>query len=513
MSSMRRFTRREFIKAAGGFVSAAAIAPALLRGSEALGDRRFNILFLMTDQHNHSVLGCAGNPIVKTPNLDKLAGRGARFTNAVCATPFCSPTRASFITGLWPHTHGVVANVDGTKPGLTDDVTATEQILFDKGYETFQMGKWHLGDTADLRCYRKEQERLSQEAYREYLKGLSRDKWDKPREGEVQEDDVCLTPEMAEIHNTWKDEKRRSAQNLSTIGRSLRPPEYSYESWLADRCTELIRKYRDENFMITWSVSPPHALWIVPDPYYSMYDPEKMPLPPSWKDHPEAYQDSQAARMGRLMGEKRLREWLRCYYGQVTMMDWCMGRILDALDKEGLERDTLVVFTSDHGDMQAAHGMIGKSLPGHYEEIVRVPLIIRYPRAIKPGTVINTHASSVDMMPTLLDFAGLPIPKDVQGVSLKSLVEGKASEDDRPAFCERGKGGQSYGRMIRTREWKYAVFSGGRRELFALKEDPHEMNNLAEDSSHRAVLAKLHKQLRRHMKETSDPALEALPKD
>jgi len=507
-----RSTRREFIKTAGGFVSAVALAPELLRVAEAAEKDRFNILFLMTDQQNHYVMGCSGNPVVKTPTLDKLAGEGARFTNAICATPFCSPTRASWVTGLWPHSHGIVFNVNDEKKGLHDKDTLTEQILFDKGYETFQMGKWHLGETARLRCYRKEQETLSPTAYNRFLKSTPRDKWHRPREGEVEIEEVCYTPEMAEFHNVWKDEKRRSPQDLSMIGRFLRPPEYNYESWLADRCVDLIRKYRDGNFMITWSVSPPHAHWIVPDPYYSMYDPENVPFPSNWTHRPEAYQGTQPARMGKLMGEKRVREFLRCYYGQVTMMDWCMGRILDALSKEGLEQNTLVIFTSDHGDMQGAHGMIGKSVPAYYEEIVRVPLIIRYPRSIKAGTIINTHAHSVDIMPTLLDYAGLPIPEEVQGVSLRPLLDGKASDDDRPGFCERGKLWPRASRMIRTRRRKYAVHGNKRRELFDLENDPHEVKNLSGSSTHQSRVADLHKKLRRHMKETTDPVLDKFPK-
>lgn len=353
---------------------------------------------------------------------------------------------------------------------------------------------------------------LSQESYNRWAKDLPRDKWHKAREGDVQIGEVCFTPEMAEFHKVWTDDPRRSAQNLSTIGRFLRPPEYNYESWLTDRCTELIKKHRDDNFMITWSVSPPHALWIVPDPYYSMYDPAKMPLPESFNDHPAAYQDTQPGRMGKLMGERLLREYLRCYYGQVTMMDALMGRILDTLKAEGLEKDTLVVFLSDHGDMQAAHGMPCKSLPAYYDDTVRVPMLMRYPGHIKPGTVVRSHANSVDVMPTLLDFAGLPIPKGVQGVSLKPLVEGKASDDDRPGFCERGLDSRGVSRMIRTKEWKYTVFGSERRELFDLRKDPHEITNLADDPARKGTLAELHKRLREQMEKTDDPALDTLPK-
>lgn len=509
---MTRITRREFIKAAGGFVSAATIAPGLLSRSGAAEPRKLNVLLLMTDQHNHGVLGCAGNPVVKTPNLDKLAAGGARFTNAVCATPFCSPTRASLITGLWPHTHGIQRNVQAKGAGLTDSALCTEQLLFDKGYQTAQMGKWHLGDTANLRCYKSEGQAYTEGTYREFLKGVSRDKWHKPREGETQIGDVCYTPEMAKFHAIWTQETKRSGQDLSTIGRSLVPPEYQYESWLADCCVDLIKKYRDDNFMITWSVSPPHAFWIVPDPYYSMYDPAKIPLSPSFGDHPPAYADSEPTRMAKGMGTLGLRERQRCYYAQVTMMDALMGRILDALKAQGLEKDTLVVFTSDHGDMQTAHGMTDKSIPGFYDEILRVPLIARHPTHIKPGKVIDTHANSVDLMPTLLDFTGLPIPKAVQGVSLRPLLEGKAADDDRPAFCERTQNPVSYCRMIRTRNWKYSVFAEGRRELFDLKNDPYEITNLADDEARKAIVQELHKRLRQQMEKTADPVLERLPK-
>ena len=510
---MSRYTRRDFIKLAGGFVSAATLTPGLLNAVEAQENRRFNVLFLMTDQHHHGVMGCAGNPVVKTPNLDRLASEGARFTNAVCSTPFCSPTRASLLTGLWPHTHGVVQNVDGIeRRGLDDKAVATEQILFDTGYKTYQMGKWHLGDISAMRCYSKDKEdTLSEQAYKAFVKDAPRDKWPKPRDGEVQIDDIAYAPDMAKFHNFWKDETKRTPQDLSIIGRQLIPAEYTYESWLTDKCTDLIKKHKNDNFMITWSVGPPHAYWVVPDPFYSMYDPDKMPLSPSWNDQPKAYQESQPARLGKFMGEKGVRETLRCYYGQVSMVDWCIGRILSSLDEHDLAKDTLVVFLSDHGDMQSAHHMVDKAMPGYYEDIVRVPMLVRYPKTIKQGKIINTHAGSVDIMPTLLDYAGQPVPEGVQGVSLRPLLEGKASDDDRPAFCERGLDTPSASRMIRTRRWKYAIFGKQRRELFDLQNDPYEMTNLADDSSYSGVMAKLHKQLLLHMETTGDPALQVIP--
>lgn len=506
-------TRRDFIKAAGGFVSATALSPSLVSDAFAAGDKPLNILFLQTDQHCQSVMGCYGNSYVQTPNLDKLAAEGARFTDSLCVTPFCSPTRASFITGQWPHTHGVVRNVDGRKvKGLDDNVVATEQLLFDQGYRTFQMGKWHLGDIDDLRCYRRELDALSLDSFRQALKVLPDKEYHKPRAGETKIGGVAYTPEMLEIHNRWAEEENRAEQDLTVIGRSLLPPEYNYESWLADRCIDLLRKYREQNFMITWSVSPPHAPWMVPDPFYSMYDPDKIKLPDNWSEIPEAYKDSSAGHFSAEMGEKRIREMLRCYYGQVSMMDWCIGRILQGLKRHGLEENTLVVYTSDHGDMNGGHGMICKSLPGYYEEIVHTPLIIRYPGRIKPGRVVRTHAHSVDFMPTFLDYAGVKPPKECQGVSLRPLIEGRTKDDDRPGFCERGLGRENTGwsRMVRTKEWKYACFAGGRRELFNLAKDPGELTNLATEGSAAADLKAMHKRLVAQAEKSKDPALDQL---
>ncbi len=504
-----KFTRRDFMKTAGGFVAASALANSLPGLAEAKA-KGMNILFLMADQHNHSVLGCAGNPLVKTPNLDKLASQGARFTQAVCATPFCSPTRASLITGLWPHTHGIVQNVDGTRPGLDDKTIATEQILFDKAYYTAQMGKWHLGDITSLRCYKDGQSGQLKDEYKDYLSAVTRDDWPKPRDSEVKVGDLAMLPEMVAVRD--KDVAAKAGPEETTrIGRQLIPAEHTYESWLTDRCIEMIKKHKNERFMITWSVSPPHAPWIAPEPFYSMYDPAKMPLPKSWNHCPPEYAKSRAKQMGDNMGEKLVREQMRCYYAQVTMVDSFVGRILKALKDQGLEENTLVVYVSDHGDMQAAHGMVGKSVNCYFEEIVRVPLMIRYPGKIKPGTVVNGHANSVDIMPTLLEYAGVPSPKGAQGKSLKPLIDGKVKAGERLGFCERGARAE-YGRMVRSTDWKYCVYADGRQELFDMNKDPDEMHNLAFDPAHKATVAKMRGHLKAHMKETSDPALNMIPK-
>jgi len=554
MSQARRVPRLQSLR----FVlSAAVLWPVALAHAECQTRpaRPPNVLLIMTDQQYAGVLGCAGNPLVKTPSLARLAAQGARITQAVCATPFCTPTRASIRTGQWPHTHGLTYNVapDQRKErpnarrgedrparadraarrtrrerpqqaglstadrsgGLSDDQVILDNLLFDRGYRLNHLGKWHLGDLADLRCFRdKAGQDPDRVAYAKWLaqqgEGLvSRE----ARPGETFVDEaggVFVSAAIARTRSAIGEDAEEGAKEARAIGRSALAPQAQFETWLADQAIAWIEKNAARPFMLTFSVSPPHAPWIAPDPYYSMYDPVRMVLPDSFRDRPAVYRTAQAARMGAAAGEAGLREQLRCYYAQVTMMDEQIGRILDKLRELGLERDTLVIFTSDHGDMQGAHGMMGKSVHAFYEEDVRVPLIFRYPPTIKAGRVIDMTVNSVDLMPTVLEYAGLPIPPGVQGRSVRSILDGAAKPDDRPGFCERGLRGGVTCRMIRTAEWKYNVYPGGRRELFHLADDPGEMRNLANDPRWRSQRDDLERQLRDHMRVTKDPALDDL---
>jgi arylsulfatase A-like enzyme len=195
--------RREFLRVAsvGCFSSlAGSVGP----GRASVGRQRLNVLFLQMDQHHHSIMGCAGNPVVKTPNLDRLAREGVRFTNAVCATPYCSPTRAALITGKWPHTTGIVNNCKAGTPAITSDDETVEGMLFDRGYVTEHIGKWHLGDKNDLDCYKKSLSiRQRSAAQKDMLKAIGF-KPAPPRDGEkfIQKAGVYAT---AHNHRAWQN--------------------------------------------------------------------------------------------------------------------------------------------------------------------------------------------------------------------------------------------------------------------------------------------------------------------
>jgi arylsulfatase A-like enzyme len=208
------------------------------------------------------------------------------------------------------------------------------------------------------------------------------------------------------------------------------------------------------------------------------------------------YRSSVSRRLADCVGVEGIREYLRCYYGQVTFIDWNVGRILQRLQELGLADRTLVLFTADHGDMQGSHGMMDKSVPAFYDAIARVPLLMRLAGRIRPGTVRHTPVNSVDLMPTLLDYAGVPAPESIDGRSLRPLIEGRAKEDPNgPAFSERTAmpPGTWIMRMIRQGEWKYVYRSTGFNELYHMVDDPDENVNRIDDPKCRSVVRELHR--------------------
>src|SRR5581483_1729337 len=427
--------RRLFLKGIAGALAAPLASAA----------SRPNVLFIISDQFHYGSYGAAGNPVVKTPNLDRLAREGVQFEHAVCATPFCSPTRASFLTGLYPHKHGITYNVDGNSPGLDPHLPSTEQVLFENGYTCRQFGKWHLGDRGTLAPYAGEPDEVYREPGRK--KG-----GDVGRNGLV----VHMTGAVKQANAKWDGQ---GAANTH-IGRIDRPPEKTQESRITDQAIAELDRLAGKPFFLTVSLPAPHAPWEVGEPQYSMYNRSEIPLPAN-RDFVEPMDRTTAAwRFGQLLGPDGMREYLGVYYGLISMVDWNIGRLLDALQRHGVERDTLVVFTADHGDMHGGHGMYDKTTFSMYEETTRVPLIWRWPGRIAAGKTVRTQAGSCDLSPTILDFLGLKPGGAVHGLSLRPFMDGREDEG-RPIFCERERGRDGFQRLIRTLEWKYVYASNG----------------------------------------------------
>lgn len=303
-------TRSEFLRAAGaGALGMAAGRAFATPAAEAQSASRspINVLMIMTDQHHWQALGAAGNPLIRSPNLDRLAREGARFELATCPTPFCSPTRASIVTGLYPHTHGFVANVKGGMPGLKKGMfPTTENILADHGWATHHRGKWHLGKTGELGCY----ETLSYSGSVDFNARLktelpaslfSDDEGDARLWGRP----VYMTPAVAAGHRAYNaDTGNKPQQDVSIIGRTAVPFELLPEAGIASDAEALVRENAGRPWMITASFSPPHACWVAPELYYSLVDRSQIRVPDN-DSLPEWMRTSVSKRLGEYMGAGR----------------------------------------------------------------------------------------------------------------------------------------------------------------------------------------------------------------
>jgi choline-sulfatase len=422
-----------------------AIPLAVCRGGS---NESINVVLLMTDEHTPRVLGCYGDPLVKTPTLDALAATGVRFTAAYCQDPICVPSRVSLVSGRMP----CHQNTFGNTPNQRYSGVETLADVFAKaGYRTAWFGKAHWGE-----------------------------------------------PRFQETGNTVS-EKRAIAEELEEkIGRQ--PQEAEVSSWPAERNPEhqttetalaFLERNRDKPFFLGVSFSKPHFPFTIQENYYALYR-DKV-LPPHAEqnliDELPAVSKLERARFGLdRASEKDVLCAKAIYYGMVTYVDDEFGRIVKKLDELGLRGRTLILYTADHGEMLGERGLWYKN--SFYDGSASIPFIWSYPAALPQGKVIAAPAMNMDIFPTLCEICKLPKPEGLEGRSLVPVMTGVEDGQDRYALSENYRDGYA-GRMIRTPRWKYFFYTDGEEYLYDLQADPGEVHNRVKDPQFRSLVDEL----------------------
>lgn len=497
--------RRDFIRHVGAGTTAAlgsrlfsADAPSAAIPSAP--PRFKNVLLLFSDQHRADCLGCYGNPLVRTPNLDRLARDGIRFTQAFTPTATCSPARASLLTGLWAHQHGLqhVPAYAGFAGGRSAFDPARwpmyANTLREKNYQRAHIGKWHIGDTtgpADCGF-----EGLHYPGYGyphqhpHYLQYLRRLGVDGFRLSEVKK-------------------KRFEYAGL------LDGPEEALEThYLAAQTVETIERYAqsDRPFFVSCNFWGPHAPHFLPEKYFRMYD--GVPIP-AWRnfrcsldDKPEIYR-----RYGQYWGtqdftEEKLSRLLATYFGYITAVDDAIGQIVAALERSGKLDETLIVYSTDHGSTEGSYGMWDKGF-GMFDCTQRIPFILSHSSLRGRRAVSDEFVTLLDLAPTFIDCAGGEVPAAMSGRTLLPLVRNPAQPRQRDhVICESfGHQMTFWQRMVRTDTAKYVFNPTSIDEFYDLAADPDETVNLITRTSV-AQLAPFKERLDQWMQATRDPLLE-----
>jgi arylsulfatase A-like enzyme len=422
---------------------------------------RPNVLFVFADQWRAQATGYAGDPNVRTPNLDALAAGSVNFTHALAGCPVCSPYRASLLTGQYPLTHGVFVNDVPLAPGAGRLAPCFAQA----GYDTAYIGKWHLD-----------------------AHGRS----------------AFIPPERRQGFRYWKVLECTHRYNESAYYAGDSPEKRFWQGYDALAQTrdaiEYLRRPADRPFLLLLSWGPPHDPYgTAPEEFGALYSPDRVRLPPNV---PPSVAD-------------RARRDLAGYYAHCSALDACLGELLDALRALDLEENTLLVFTSDHGSMLGSQGHFNKQRP--WDESVRVPFLLRWPALLgRAPRRSDALLDAPDLMPTLLGLCGLPVPPGVEGLDFSGHIRGGPDPSDGAAlllcphpfgqFTRARHGGREY-RGLRTRRHTYVRTLDGPWLLYDNETDPHQLHNLVDSPAHAALRADLEARLQRKLQALGDEFL------
>ena len=453
-----------------------------------MANRPPNILWYCSDQQRFDTIGALGNPHVHTPNLDRFVSESVSFTHTYTQCPICTPSRASFLTGKYPST--VHLNTNGNT-----HFPANERLLprrfADAGYDCGLVGKLHLAGAANGR------EPRVDDGYRYFqYSHAPRDNWSRGHD-----------------YADWLRAKGEDPAQVLTVKSNLFgglmeptaeqdnvPPHLHQTTWCSEKTLEFIGENRDQPWLISVNPYDPHPPYNPPWEYYRRFDPEKLPGP--------HFQESDLAHQARLakvdfqstprrpeeIGAKRIQA---AYYAMIEQVDEQFGRIVDALDQSGQRENTVIVFMSDHGESLGDHGLTQKGCR-FFDGLSRVPLIWSWPGHFQSGMQSDALVELTDVAPTLLQLAGLPIPRGMQGRSLLPILTGNASPHQHRDFvrCEYydaiDQPDRTFATMYRDRRWKLIVYHDhGIGELYDMANDPYEFNSLWDDPEHQSLKIEL----------------------
>ncbi len=464
-------------------------------------DRRPNVLLITADEMRHDCLGVAGHPLVRTPHLDALAARGVRFTNTYTPYPVCVPARLSVMSGQYAHAHGAMGNGAMIPPGQP----TIASLARGSGYGTAAFGKMHFWPPRTSMGF--EHMRLAEQAgagwkvddyHSDYLaqRGLI-DQWD-----------------LWDQHQPYRDQAPPEYWEGFGARPSELPEEHYHTSWIAQETIAWLRKRSadrpDQPFFAWTSFIKPHHPFDPPRPWDALYDPADVPplgdpaealakplmTAGGRRDPRRAYFD-----LRNLTGEAFARV-AALYYATISHIDHHVGRILATLQELGQLENTLVVFTSDHGDYMGDYGLILKSPSVPYDALARVPMIAAGP-GCREGVICDDLVSLVDLLPTVAAAAGAATPPSVQGRDLAPLLTGSQGQQDAKPWRDAVFSETREIKAVRTERYKYLYHARlGIEELYDLRADPGERHDLAPDPANAATIAELRHRLLDWMIET-----------
>ncbi len=462
---MRRMDRRTFLKTTAAGAALLAFAPAIGKR-----ERRPNVVLILTDDQRWDGMSCAGHPFMKTPNMDRLAKEGVRFANMFVTTSLCSPSRASYLSGLYAHSHKVMNNFTDYPEGLS----GYHLRLKEAGYETAYIGKWHMGEQSD---------------------------------------------EKRPGFDYWASHKGQGTYFDTTF--NVNGKRELLKGYYTHRVTELavdwLKGRRRRPFLLILGHKAPHCPFEPEAKYAHVFDDIEIEKPPTANDYGEGKPEWLRQRVptwhgidGPLFGAGDYATFVRTFLATQLSVDDSLGEVYSTLKQTGELDNTLLLYASDNGSMLGEHGAVDKRTM--YEESIRVPLLVRYPELIKEPRVVKEMVLNIDVAPSIVDICGARPLGNVHGMSWKNLVLGKAIGWRKSWYYEYNYEKEfpytPNVRGVRTDDWKYIHYPNGddqpdkyKAELYNLKDDPLETRNLINELEAQEKVKELRAELRRLQQE------------